>query len=86
MDQDGANNKYLTSGKTLVLTPRFDPSSQRIIYLGYYGKKPSVYLYDLETGKENLLGKFSGMNFAPRFSPDGQKIAMSVSLNGNSEI
>ena len=25
MDQDGANNKFLTLGNELVLTPRFNP-------------------------------------------------------------
>lgn len=86
MDQDGANHRYLTSGKSMVLTPRFDPSSQRIIYFAYYNNKPSVYLYDLKTGKEELLGNFKGMSFAPRFSPDGKKAVMSVAIEGNSEI
>jgi TolB protein len=30
MDQDGANVRYLTRGTDLVLTPRFNPSSQEI--------------------------------------------------------
>src|SRR5712671_5631561 len=30
MDQDGANNQYLTDGRALVLTPRFSPSAQEI--------------------------------------------------------
>lgn len=86
MDQDGENHVYLSSGKDLVLTPRFDPTSQKIIYLAYHGRVPSVYLYDIETGHEELVGNFTGMSFAPRFSPDGKKAVMSVSLDGNSEI
>lgn len=86
MDQDGANHVYLTSGKTLVLTPRFDRLSQRIIYLAYYNNKPNVYLYDLETGREDLLGRFPGMSFAPRFSPDGDSVVMSIARDGNSDI
>lgn len=86
MDQDGANQQFLTSGKSLALTPRFSPSSQKIIYLSYHKKVPSVYLYDLETGSVETLGNFPGMSFAPRFSHDGRKAIMSVSLNGNSEI
>ena len=35
MDQDGANNRYLTDGRALVLTPRFSPSAQEIAYLSY---------------------------------------------------
>ncbi len=86
MDQDGANHRYLTSGNTLVLTPRFDPTSQRIIYMAYYNKKPSVYIYNLATGEEELLGNFPGMSFAPRFSPDGKYAIMSISRDGNSDI
>ena len=33
MDQDGANNKFLTLGNELVLTPRFNPASQMVTYL-----------------------------------------------------
>jgi len=86
MDQDGANLKYLTSGRVMVLTPRFDQQSQRIIYLAYYNDKPSVYLYDLESGKEEMIGHFPGMSFAPRFSPDSKKVVMSVASGGNSSI
>ena len=32
MDQDGANNKFLTLGNELVLTPRFNPTSQMVTY------------------------------------------------------
>lgn len=86
MDQDGANHMFLTDGKDLVLTPRFDPNMQRIIYLSYGGRQPSVHLYDLETGRVELLGNFNGMSFAPRFSPDGRKVVMTIAENGNSEI
>ena len=33
MDQDGANNKFLTLGNELVLTPRFNPNNQMVTYL-----------------------------------------------------
>lgn len=86
MDQDGANHKFLTDGNDLVLTPRFSPSSQKILYLSYAYNKPRVYLRDIETGREELVGDFPGMSFAPRFSPDGQKVLMSVAINGDSDI
>lgn len=86
MDQDGYNHRFLTDGKTLVLTPRFSPTLQQITYMAYYNNKPRVYLYDIDTGRQEVLGDFPGMTFAPRFSPDGNKVIMSLSQNGNSDI
>ncbi len=78
MDQDGANVRYLSNGKDLVLTPRFSPSRQEITYMSFAGDRPRVYLLQLETGQQELVGNFPGMTIAPRFSPDGQKVVMSL--------
>jgi TolB protein len=86
MDQDGENTKYLTLGNELVLTPRFNPANQLVTYLSYFRNLPRVYLLDIETGIQEVVGNFPGMTFAPRFSPDGKKIIMSFAKNGNSDI
>ena len=86
MDQDGFNTKYLTLGNELVLTPRFNPTNQMVTYLSYFKNLPRVYLLDIETGIQEVVGDFPGMTFAPRFSPDGKKIIMSLAKDGNSEI
>jgi TolB protein len=54
--------------------------------MSYRGGKPRVYLYNIDTGRQELLGNFPGMTFAPRFSPDGNKVIMSLSKNGDSDI
>jgi TolB protein len=86
MDQDGQNHRFLTDGNALVLTPRFSPTMQKITYMAYYNNRPRVYLYDISSGRQEVLGDFPGMTFAPRFSPDGRKVIMSLSKNGNSNI
>jgi len=86
MDQDGANTKYLTLGNELVLTPRFSPTNQLVTYMSYFRNLPRVYLLDIETGTQEVVGNFPGMTFAPRFSPDGKKIIMSFAKEGNSDI
>lgn len=86
MDQDGENHRYLTDGRDLVLTPRFSPTAQEVVYMSYSGGVPKVYVLNVDTLQKTLVGTFPGMSFAPRFSPDGKFVVMSVSLNGNSEI
>jgi TolB protein len=78
MDQDGANIRFLSDGREIALTPRFSPNRQEITYMSYESGQPRVYLLQIETGQRELVGNFPGMTFAPRFSPDGQKVIMSL--------
>lgn len=88
MDQDGFNTRYITDGKTIALTPRFSPTLQEIVYMAYgeNNAPPRVYLQNVESNRRELLGNFPGMSFAPRFSPDGTKVVMSISADGNTDI
>ena len=86
MDQDGENHRFLTDGSILVLTPRFSPTLQEITYLSYYNNTPRVYIFNIDSGRQERLGDFPNMNFAPRFSPDGKGVIMSMAKAGNSDI
>ncbi len=86
MDQDGQNHRYLTDEGTLVLTPRFSPTAQEVTYMSYKNGIPRVYVYNIDTGRQEVLGNFPGMTFAPRFSPDGSKVVMSMAQGGNTDI
>lgn len=86
MDQDGYNHKFLTNGKDMALTPRFDFNSHRAIYMSYKSRVPQVYILDIATGHQELIGKFPGMSFAPRFAPDGQSAVMSIAKGGSTNI
>jgi TolB protein len=86
MDQDSENNRLLTDGSWLVLTPRFHPTKDEIAFMSYANNRPRVYLFDLQNGRQSVLGDFNGMTFAPRFSPDGNSLIMAVSDGGGSDI
>ncbi len=86
MDQDGFNVRYLTRGSDLVLTPRFSPTTQEITYMEFGQGDPRVYLMNIETGQREVVGNFPGMSFSPRFSPDGQRVIMSLQQGGNSNL
>lgn len=87
MDQDGANVRLLSQGQEIVITPRFSPTNQEITYMSYTKDQPKVFIMNLETGQRELVGDFPNMTFAPRFSPDGQRVIMSLGdASGSSSI
>ncbi len=86
MDQDGANHRFLTNGQTIVLTPRFAPNQQSIVYMSYLNDRPAIYVYDIGSGRQRLVVQNANLTFAPRFSPDGRSILFSMATGGNTDI
>ena len=86
MDQDGANHRFLTNGQSLVLTPRFAPNQQSIVYMSYQNDRPRIYVYDVGSGRQRLVVDQPNMTFSPRFSPDGRWILFSMAVSNNTDI
>ncbi|MBC7155568.1 MAG: Tol-Pal system protein TolB [Rhodobacteraceae bacterium] len=87
MDQDGANLKYLTDARALVLAPRFSPTGDRILYTSYETGFPQIYLMDVASLSRRVLEDQPGtMTFAPRFAPDGRRVVFSLSNGGNTDL
>jgi TolB protein len=86
MDSDGGNHRYLTIGRNTVVTPRFSPRGDRLVYTAYIGRRPRVLLYDVASGSERLLIPGNHITFAPRFSPDGRDVVFSMANGGNTDI
>ena len=86
MDQDGANHRFLTNGQSIVLTPRFAPNQQQIVYMSYVGDRPALYVYDLDTSRQRRLVSDVALTFAPRVSPNGQFVIFSMARGGTTNI
>ncbi|TPG15495.1 Tol-Pal system protein TolB [Sphingomonas oligophenolica] len=86
MDQDGANHRFLTNGQSIVLTPRFAPNQQSIVYMSYVNDRPAIYVYDIGSGRQRLVVQNVNLTFAPRFSPDGRYILFSMATGGNTDV
>ena len=85
MDQDGANLVY-PGPEGLVLTPRFSPDGQRILYISYDTGQPEIFLVELASGRRERLGRVPGMSFAPRFAPSGETVVLSRTEDGNTDL
>ncbi|MBW4034929.1 MAG: Tol-Pal system protein TolB [Proteobacteria bacterium] len=86
MDYDGANTRFLTSGRSMALSPQFNPTRQQVAFVSFENNNPRVFLFDLQTGARSVVGNFGDMSFGPRFSPDGSALLVSVSRGGGAMI
>ncbi|MCF3595622.1 Tol-Pal system beta propeller repeat protein TolB [Rhodobacteraceae bacterium LMO-12] len=87
MDYDGANVQYLTDSSAIVLTPRFSPTGDRVLYTSFESGSPKIHVLDVaNVGRRVLQSREGTMSFGPRFSPDGQKVVFSLEAGGNTDI
>ncbi len=79
--------KQLTRDRALVLTPRFSPDGQKLIFTSYYKNGfPDIFEYDLRTYVRTSFVSLRGSNLSARYSPNGRQVAMVLSGEGQSEI
>jgi TolB protein len=78
MDQDGFNPRNLPVSGDLLLTPRFSPTSNEVTFMSFGTGVPRVFVYNIDTNQKEIVGDFPSMSFAPRYSPDGNRIIMSL--------
>ncbi len=78
MDQDGFGPRTLPVKGELLLTPRFSPTSNEVTFMSFDTGVPRVFIYNIDTNQREIVGDFPNMSFAPRYSPDGNRVVMSL--------
>ena len=86
MDSDGANHRFITTGRATALTPRYSPDYRKLMYLSYVDGNPRIYVYDIGSGRQTLVTQSTNPTFAPRWSPDGKWVLYSMAVAGNTDI
>jgi len=90
MDYDGANQRPLTSLRTISLTPRWSPDANRIAFTCFEMasgiRSPQICMYSMDAGKVVSFPRFRGTNSSPAWSPDGSQLIFSSSMLGNPEL
>lgn len=91
-DADGGRAKVLLESEQPIMSPSWSPDAKQIAYSSYEPSanyalsRPHIYIQTLATGEREQLTDFPGMNSSPVWSPDGTKMAMVLSKDGNPDI
>ncbi len=90
MDADGANQRPLTSLRSISLTPRWSPDGTRIAFTCYATSggvtSAQICMHSMETGKPVAFARYRGTNSSPAWSPDGSKVIFMSSMHGDPEL
>jgi TolB protein len=87
IDFDGENQRALSDGRELVLTPIFSKKPNELFYLRYFEGKPQIFSMDLRNLRSKKVGGFRGTTFAPSVNPkDPNQLLLSAIVDGNSDI
>jgi TolB protein len=77
----------MTSDRSESVMPRWSPDGTKIIYTGYYETGfPDIFLIGTVTQQRKAFVSLKGTNTSARFSPDGNRVAMILTGEGNPEV
>ena len=81
-DADGANSRVVLESHQPVMSPAWSPDGEWLAYVSFENRRAAIYLQRVRTGERLLVSARTGINGAPAFSPDGHKLAVTLSGSG----
>ncbi len=85
-DADGGRLMQLTRDRSVSVAPNWSPDGASLYYTAYLKRFPDVLSINLKTGTRNSIASFSGLNTGAAVSPDGKRLALILSKDGNPEL
>lgn len=86
-DADGSNHNIIVESPEPLMSPAWAPDGDRLAYVSFESGKSAIYIQELGTGERLRVSAREGVNGAPDFSPDGRKLALTLSRDtGNLDI
>jgi hypothetical protein len=78
MLSDGAGEHILLASERAITSPALSPNGNSLAYVSFEKGASAIYVQDLRTGSRRLVSADRGINASPSWSPDGQKLALTL--------
>src|ERR1700674_849940 len=86
-DADGENPKVILESSQPIMSPAWSPDEQWLADASFEKRPPGVYVQKVHTGERQLVSARVGVNGAPVYSPDGTRLALTLSgAGGNLDV
>lgn len=87
-DYDGHGPRTLVSSRDPIMSPAWHPAGTRLAYVGFDVDRgrAALRILDLTSGNIREISARQGINGAPAWSPNGNKLALTLSHRGDPEI
>ncbi len=78
-DADGYNQHLILESRFPLMSPAWSPDGQWLSYVSFENHLSAVYVQRVLTGERTRVSMRAGINGAPSWSPDGKKLALTLS-------
>jgi TolB protein len=86
-DADGENQHLILESRYPLMSPAWSADGQWLAYVSFETRHSAVYVQRVRTGERRQVSARAGVNGAPTWSPDGQRLALTLGgSNGNPDI
>ena len=86
-DADGENAQVVLDSHQPIMSPAWSADGQWLAYVSFENRVASIVVQQLRTGERRQVSARAGVNGAPTWSPDGHRLALTLSgTGGNLDI
>ncbi len=86
-DSDGENAQVILDSHQPIMSPAWSADGQWLAYVSFEDRVAAVIVQQLRTGQRQRVSARAGVNGAPAWSPDGHRLALTLSgTGGNLDI
>jgi TolB protein len=81
-DTDGENPRVVLESAYPIMSPAWSFDGEWLAYVSFESKRSAVFVQQVRTGERRRVSAKAGINGAPAWSPDGRKLALTLSGSG----
>jgi TolB protein len=81
-DADGENSQVILDSHQPIMSPAWSADGQWLAYVSFETRLAAVFVQQLRTGERRQVSARAGVNGAPSWSPDGKRLALTLSGSG----